>query len=142
MGVGSVAKEYSSENGAPTATYVKEEQMMTVKELAQRYAEKPTEARYEVLEEEILRRKWNPIYDDGVVRKNLPEKSGEYLVTWTGVLTGFTKRTRPLVSIAEYEIHEFENYEDWITTEGDFEPYSDIKVLAWMPLVEPYKDLI
>ena len=74
------------------------------------------------------------------VSERLPEEPGEYLITWTGILGEHsTKRTRPLMSIAEYEIYEPENYEDWITTGDEFEYYRDIKVSAWMPLPESYK---
>lgn len=73
------------------------------------------------------------------VSERLPEESGEYLITWTGILGEHgEKRTKPLLGIAEYEIYEPENYEDWITTENEFEHYRDIKVSAWMPLPEPY----
>ena len=74
------------------------------------------------------------------VSERLPEEPGEYLIVWTGILGEHgTKRTRPLMSIAEYEIYDSENYADWITTMYEFEYYHDIKVLAWMPLPEPYK---
>ena len=72
--------------------------------------------------------------------ERLPEEPGEYLIVWTGILGEHgTKRTRPLMSIAEYEIYDPENYADWITTMYEFEYYHDIKVLAWMPLPEPYR---
>lgn len=74
------------------------------------------------------------------VNERLPEEPGEYLITWTGILGEHsTKRTKPLMSIAEYEIYDPENYADWITTMYEFEYYHDIKVLAWMPLPEPYR---
>lgn len=74
------------------------------------------------------------------VSERLPEESGEYLITWTGILGEHgEKRTKPLLGIAEYEIYEPENYEDWITTENEFEHYRDIKVSAWMPLPKPFE---
>ena len=75
--------------------------------------------------------KWIP------VSERLPEKYGEYLITWTGVCG--KQRSKPLIGIAEYEIYEPENYEDWITTDNEFRHYHDIKVLAWQELPEPYK---
>lgn len=74
------------------------------------------------------------------VKDSVPEENGEYLITWTGVLgANSTKRSKPLIGIAEYEIYEPENYEDWITTDNEFRHYHDIKVLAWQELPEPYK---
>lgn len=74
------------------------------------------------------------------VKDRVPEENGEYLITWTGVLgANSTKRSKPLISIAEYEIYEPENYEDWITTDNEFKPFHDIKVLAWKELPEPYE---
>ena len=76
------------------------------------------------------------------VSERLPEENGEYLITWTGILGEHgEKRTKPLLGIAEYEIYEPENYEDWITTGNEFEHYRDIKVSAWMPLPEPYMEV-
>ena len=74
------------------------------------------------------------------VSERLPEEPGEYLITWTGILGEHsTKRSKPLMAIAEYEIYEPENYEDWITTGDEFEYYRDIKVSAWMPLPPSYQ---
>ena len=75
--------------------------------------------------------KWIP------ASKRLPEKGGEYLITWTGVCG--KQRSKPLIGIAEYEIYEPENYEDWITTDNEFRHYHDIKVLAWQELPKPYE---
>ena len=72
------------------------------------------------------------------VKDRVPEENGDYLITWTGIVwPNGTKRSKPIISIAEYEFYEPEDYEDWST--NDFEYYHDIKVLAWMPLPEPYK---
>lgn len=77
------------------------------------------------------------------VSERLPEESGEYLITWTGILgKDSSKRTKPLLGIAEYEFYEPENYADWITTNNEFIGYHDIEVDAWMPLPEPWESII
>ena len=66
------------------------------------------------------------------VNDELPTEEGEYLITFTAKF-GST-RTRPLIQICEWAEYKGEYY--WST---DIFDYSDIEVLAWMPLPEPYK---
>ena len=62
---------------------------------------------------------------------NFPEKQDEYYITWTGVLGG--KRTKPFVYIIEWNGM-------WLTHEIARMGYTDIEVIAWMPLPEAYCD--
>lgn len=63
--------------------------------------------------------------------ERLPEEYGDYLITWTT-----SRRKRPFIAICEgvpYS-NEFEwQLEDYIYA------YPNVKVIAWMPLPEPYK---
>ena len=61
------------------------------------------------------------------VTERLPEKDGEYFVTWTT-----SRANRPLLEICEYSCDEWDI--------GNGSAYSDAEVIAWMPLPVPYDD--
>ena len=69
----------------------------------------------------------------------LPEKYGEYLVTWTT-----SQSKRPFIGISEGEItgefdHEHSRFKfEWLL-EDYIKIYPDVKVTAWMPLPQPYE---
>lgn len=73
------------------------------------------------------------------VNERLPEEYGEYMITWVSDYTN-----KPLISIAEYEItDDFDRKNcrflgEWLFDEY-MSAYTNIKVIAWMPLPEPYK---
>lgn len=77
--------------------------------------------------------KWIP------VSERLPEKYGEYLITWT---TSSSKK--PFISICECEetlVYNHENNRfnvEWLFDDY-IKCYPDIEVIAWMPLPKPYK---
>ena len=74
------------------------------------------------------------------VSERFPEEYGDYLITWT---TSQTKR--PFIGISEGEVTSEYDYEhnrfkfEWLL-EDYVKNYPDVKVIAWMPLPEPYKE--
>ena len=70
--------------------------------------------------------------------KELPEKYGEYRITWT---TSASKK--PFIGDAEYELSwewDKDNYRykgEWLL-EDYVKAFPDVRVIAWMPLPEPY----
>lgn len=73
------------------------------------------------------------------VSERLPDKYGEYLITWTT-----SQSKRPFISICEGECSGLFDYEhggfkfEWLL-EDYIKAYSDVKVIAWMPLPECYR---
>ena len=71
--------------------------------------------------------------------ERLPEEYGEYLVTWTT-----SQSKRPLIAICEGEEtleydHERNRFKfEWLLDDY-IKVYPNAKVIAWMPLPEPYK---
>ena len=65
-------------------------------------------------------------------KKNPPEFQNEYLVNWTAKLGG------KKVSKLFYEICEWTEEEGWITSEIEQRGYTDVEVVAWMFLPEPF----
>ena len=74
-------------------------------------------------------------------KNELPEKYGEYYVTW--VTSAFD---HPLVEIWEGEVtsewdDERNNWKfEWLMDDYTKKNYPDAKVIAWMPLIEAYKE--
>ena len=97
---------------------------MTIKELAERYAEKPTAARYEVLRDAIFDSdKWICVDDD------VPTEQGEYFITWE---TNYDKRKpHRFIEIAEFVLENGWDIEH-IKAKGNV--YADAEVIAWMEL--------
>ena len=83
--------------------------------------------------EAIEQTRWIPISE------RLPEEYGEYLITWTT-----SQIKRPFIGISEGEVTSEYDYEhnrfkfEWLL-EDYIKNYPDVKVIAWMPLPEPYK---
>ena len=77
--------------------------------------------------------KWIP------VSERLPDEYGEYLITWTT-----SQSKRPFIGISEGEVtseYDHEHYRfkfEWLL-EDYIKNYHDVKVIAWMPLPEPYE---
>ena len=72
------------------------------------------------------------------VSERLPEKYGEYLVTWTA-----DGLKRSFLCLAECEVLEYDHEKNrfnvkW-TLDEYTEAYKNPMVTAWMPLPEPYK---
>lgn len=71
--------------------------------------------------------------------ERLPEEYGEYYITWTTSLS-----EKPFIAICEGEVtseYDFEHERfkfEWLL-EDYIKAYPDVAVIAWMPLVEPYK---
>ena len=71
--------------------------------------------------------------------ERLPEEYGEYQITW---ITSVSKKR--FIGCSEYEItgeYDFENDRfkgEWLL-EDYVKAYPDVKVLAWMPLPEPWR---
>ena len=59
-----------------------------------------------------------------------PEFWGEYFITWRGKIGGV--KMGPFIEIAEFD-------SGWDVRHIEQRGYSDIEVLAWMPLPETYK---
>ena len=73
------------------------------------------------------------------VEDRLPEKYGEYMITWTT-----SQSKRPFIAICEGEVtgvydHEHNRFMfEWLL-EDYIKAYPDVKVTAWQELPEPYK---
>ena len=61
--------------------------------------------------------------------ERLPEEHGEYFIIWT---TSYQEL--PLIGIAGYEVSG-----EWVL-DNYIEEYPNVKVVAWMPLPEPYQE--
>ena len=89
--------------------------------------------RIKVLPSVTPKQRWFP------VSERLPEEYGEYLITWTT-----SQSKRPFIGISEGEItseydHEHNRFKfEWLL-EDYVKNYPDVKVLAWMPLPEPFE---
>jgi hypothetical protein len=80
-------------------------------------------------------------FDDGMVwipcSERLPEECDEYMFTW---VTSYAPDKR-FIGFAEYD-----GAGEWDDTNGRWlfedyiKSYPDVKVLAWMPLPEPYRE--
>ena len=73
------------------------------------------------------------------VSERLPEEYGEYLISWI-----CDQQKKPLIAISECEVTNTWNDRlgvfdvNWLYDEY-MSAYTNIKVIAWMPLPEPYK---
>ena len=73
--------------------------------------------------------------------ERMPEKYDEYYVTWTS-----DNFKRPLIEIIEcdetnefdYELYRFKM--EWLLNET-MKAYDNPKIIAWMPLPEPYEEV-
>ena len=112
----------------------------TIEEIAERVAEKTLDETLidgKCIREwikEIARYRWIPVSED------LPKKYGEYYITWVS-----SDINKPCISICECEISEFDfNHErnrfnvNWLLDDY-IKAYHDVRVIAWMPLPEPYE---
>jgi len=74
------------------------------------------------------------------VSERLPEEYGEYLITWKN-----PKYQKTYIGICECEITDVYDYEynrfevEWLFDDYITTAYPDSKVIAWMPLPEPYE---
>ena len=77
------------------------------------------------------------------VSERLPKEYGEYMITWTTSYS-MVGGKYGLLGIAEYEIsgeydHENNRFKGEWLLDDYIKEYPDVKVIAWMPLPEPYK---
>lgn len=63
-----------------------------------------------------------------------PEKSGEYLITWTGYIG--SRKSKPLIEIAEFSFDYTKS--EWDVMHIERNGYHDVEVLAWKELCEPW----
>ena len=64
-----------------------------------------------------------------------PERSGEYMITWTGYIGG--RKSKPFLEIAEFSFDYMKS--EWDVTHIAKRGYYDIKVVAWKELGEPWE---
>ena len=92
------------------------------------------DAAHSVLDELPSAQQWIPC------KERLPEEYGEYRITWT---TSASKKQ--FVGDSEYEITsewDDEHYRfkgEWLLDDY-IKNYPDVKVIAWKPIEEPYKE--
>lgn len=98
------------------------------------------------------KRLWKSAYERGKadaeqrwipVSERLPEKYGEYLITWT-TSHSMVNGKYGFLGTAEYDLsgeydHEKNRFKGEWLLEDYIKNYRDVKVIAWMPLPEPYK---
>ena len=78
------------------------------------------------------------------VSERLPEEYGEYMITWT-TSHSLVNGEYGFLGVAEYESsgeYDYENNEfkgEWLL-EDYIKNYPNVKVTAWMPLPEPYRE--
>ena len=96
-------------------------------------------------------RLWKAAYERGKaeaeqrwipVSERLPEEYGEYMITWT--TSNSVARKEGLLGTAEYELtveydHENNRFKGEWVLDDYVKNYKDVKVIAWMPLPEPYR---
>lgn len=106
--------------------------------MCNKFKQVPTSGTYgeHALVLDLLRQtEWRPCKDE------LPEEYGEYYVTW--VTSAFD---HPLVEIWEGEVtSEWDDERndwkfEWLIDDYTKKNYPDAKVIAWMPLIEAYKE--
>ena len=64
-----------------------------------------------------------------------PEKSGEYLITWTGYIG--SRKSKPFLEIAEFSFDYAKS--EWDVMHIEKRGYHDVEVLAWKELGEPWE---
>lgn len=98
-------------------------------------------------------RLWKAAYERGKadaeprwipVSERLPEKYGEYLITWT-TSHSMVNGKYGFLGTAEYDLsgeydHEKNRFMGEWLLEDYIKNYPDVKVIAWMPLPEPYRE--
>jgi len=72
------------------------------------------------------------------VNDEKPEKYGTYLVTWTGEI--LNKTQGPFIELIEYSPENYAYDEKWCVYEIEKMGYKNVKIKAWMPAPEPYKE--
>lgn len=103
---------------------------INIEKMAQNVAEKAIQ---ELRDNGVFFSRWIP------VSEKLPEEYGEYLITWTT-----SQSKRPFIGISEGEVtseydHEHNRFKFKWLLEDYVKNYPDVKVIAWMPLPEPFE---
>ena len=70
--------------------------------------------------------------DQKWITDEMPDKYGEYFITWVGELNG--RQQKPCIEIAEYEPESG----DWLVEHIEKRGWHNVKVTAWMELPDPY----
>ena len=68
--------------------------------------------------------------------ERMPEKGGEYLITWTGYIG--SRKSKPLIEIAEFT-YDFMDGSEFDVVHIERKGYHDVEVLAWKELSEPWE---